>query len=85
MELLDCFIDPLAEELGVPPFRKAGLSHAITGPSSYMKRIAAINFAMYNDDGMHHGELPTGRPYTNRECPALVRPPPVSISPCTLA
>jgi len=53
MELLDCFIDPLAVELGVPPFRKAGLSHAITEPSSYMKRIVAINFAMSNDDGMH--------------------------------
>jgi len=53
MELLDCFIDPLAAELGVQPFRKAGLSHAITEPSSYTKRIAAINFAMNNDDGVH--------------------------------
>ncbi|MCJ7821435.1 MAG: kinase/pyrophosphorylase [Bacteroidales bacterium] len=52
MELLDGFIDPLAMELGVPPCRKAGLSHAITEPGSYTKRMAAINFAMANDDGM---------------------------------
>jgi len=53
MELLDDFIDPLSAELGVPPCRKAGLSHAITEPRSYTKRISAINFAMANDDGMH--------------------------------
>ncbi len=51
IELLDGFIDPLAAELGVTPVRKAGLSHAITKPSSYTKRIEAINFAMVNDDG----------------------------------
>ena len=53
MELLDCFIDPLAAELEVQPFRKAGLSHAITELNSYTKRIAAINFAINNDDGKH--------------------------------
>ncbi len=51
VELLDCFIDPLAAELGVRPYRKAGLSHAITKRRSYTKRIEAINFAMVNDDG----------------------------------
>jgi regulator of PEP synthase PpsR (kinase-PPPase family) len=58
MELFDVFIDPLAAELGIPPSRKAGLSHAITQLSSYTKRIAAINFAMANDDGMHPENFP---------------------------
>ena len=52
MELFEGFIDPLAGELGVPPSRKAGQSHAITKPSFYTKRIEAINFAMANDDGI---------------------------------
>jgi [pyruvate, water dikinase]-phosphate phosphotransferase / [pyruvate, water dikinase] kinase len=52
MELFERFIDPLASELGVPPSRKSGRSHAITKPSSYTKRIEAINFAMANDDGV---------------------------------
>ncbi len=52
LELFECFIDPLAVELGVPPSRKSGRSHAITEPSSYTKRIEAINFAMANDDGI---------------------------------
>jgi regulator of PEP synthase PpsR (kinase-PPPase family) len=52
MELFECFVDPLADELGVPPSRKSGRSHAITKPSSYTKRIEAINFAMANDDGV---------------------------------
>lgn len=52
MELFEGFIEPLSAELGVPPNRKAGRSHAITRPSSYTKRIEAINFAMANDDGV---------------------------------
>ena len=52
LELFESFIEPLSEELGVPPSRKAGRSHAITKQSSYTKRIEAINFAMANDDGM---------------------------------
>ncbi len=52
LELFDGFIDPLSQELGVAPSRKSGRSHAITKPSSYTKRIDAINFAMTNDDGV---------------------------------
>ncbi len=52
MELFEGFIEPLAAELGVIPSRKSGRSHAITKPSSYTKRIEAINFAMSNDDGV---------------------------------
>ncbi|AGA90485.1 hypothetical protein Thimo_1708 [Thioflavicoccus mobilis 8321] len=52
MELFEGFIEPLAEELGVAPSRMSGRSHAITRPSSYTKRIEAINFAMANDDGI---------------------------------
>jgi regulator of PEP synthase PpsR (kinase-PPPase family) len=52
MELFDVFVEPLATELGVPPSRRSGRSHAITKPSSYTNRIEAINFAMANDDGI---------------------------------
>lgn len=52
LELFEGFVDPLSRELGVPPSRKSGRSHAITKPSSYTKRIEAINFAMANDDGV---------------------------------
>jgi regulator of PEP synthase PpsR (kinase-PPPase family) len=52
LELFETFVEPISAELGVPPSRKSGRSHAITKPSSYTKRIDAINFAMANDDGM---------------------------------
>ena len=52
LELFEGFIDPLSQELGLAPSRKSGRSHAITKPSSYTKRIDAINFAMTNDDGV---------------------------------
>ena len=52
LELFEGFIEPLSDELGVPPSRRSGRSHAITKPSSYTKRIEAINFAMANDDGV---------------------------------
>lgn len=52
MELFERFVEPLSVELGVPPSRQSGRSHAITKPSSYTKRIDAINFAMVNDDGV---------------------------------
>jgi hypothetical protein len=52
LELFEHFVEPLSVELGVPPSRKSGQSHAITKPSSYTKRIDAINSAVANDDGM---------------------------------
>jgi regulator of PEP synthase PpsR (kinase-PPPase family) len=52
LELFEIFVEPLSQELGIPPSRKSGRSHAITKPSSYTKRIEAINFAMANDDGV---------------------------------
>ncbi|MGD8206861.1 MAG: pyruvate, water dikinase regulatory protein [Thiohalocapsa sp.] len=52
LELFERFVEPLSAELGVAPSRKSGRSHAITKPSSYTKRIDAINFAMANDDGV---------------------------------
>ncbi len=52
MELFDTFVGPLSEELGVPPTRKSGQSHALKNPDHYDNRIDSINFAMANDDGM---------------------------------
>jgi regulator of PEP synthase PpsR (kinase-PPPase family) len=57
MELFEHYVDPLSAELGVPPSRRSGRSHAITQPSSYTKRIDAINFAMANDDGVKPGNF----------------------------
>ena len=51
-ELFMQFVQPLSRELDVQPSLQAGRSHAITKPSSYTKRIDAINFAMANDDGV---------------------------------
>jgi [pyruvate, water dikinase]-phosphate phosphotransferase / [pyruvate, water dikinase] kinase len=53
MELFDTFIGPLSEELGVPPTRKSGQSHALKSPGHYDIRINAINFTMANDDGIN--------------------------------
>jgi len=53
MELFDTFVGPLSEELGVPPSRKAGQSHALKNPGYYDTRIDALNFTMANDDGIH--------------------------------
>jgi [pyruvate, water dikinase]-phosphate phosphotransferase / [pyruvate, water dikinase] kinase len=53
MELFDTFVGPLSEELGVPPTRKAGQSHALRSPGRYDTRIDAINFTMANDDGIN--------------------------------
>lgn len=52
IEVFDHFVAPLAAELGLAPSREPGRSHAITKPSSYTKRIEAINFAMNSDDGV---------------------------------
>lgn len=52
IEVFEHFVAPLGAELGLAPSRQAGRSHAITKPSSYTKRIEAINFAMNNDDGV---------------------------------
>ena len=51
IELFDIFIDPLAQELGVGPSGKFGLSHGISNDKSYEHRMSIINFAMANDDG----------------------------------
>jgi regulator of PEP synthase PpsR (kinase-PPPase family) len=52
IELFDTFVGPLSEELGVPPTRKSGQSHALRDPGHYDHRIEAINFTMANDDGI---------------------------------
>ncbi|KAA6187787.1 kinase/pyrophosphorylase [Thiohalocapsa marina] len=57
LELFEGFVEPLSAELGVPPSRESGRSHAITKPSYYTKRIDAINFAMANDDGVRPDNL----------------------------
>ncbi len=58
LELFEVFVEPVSRELGIPPSRKPGRSHGITEPSSYTKRIEAINFAMSNDDGVRPGNFP---------------------------
>lgn len=52
IELFDTFVGPLSEELGIPPTRKPGQSHALKNTGIYDSRMDCINFAMANDDGM---------------------------------
>jgi len=56
IELFDTFIGPLAEELGVGPSGKRGLSHGFSNDDSYENRMSTINFAMTNDDGASMGK-----------------------------
>lgn len=51
IDLFDPLVGPLSEELGVPPTRKQGRSHAVTNSNTYDHRIDAIHFTLANDDG----------------------------------
>lgn len=56
-ELFDTFLGPLAEELGVAPSGKAGLSHGLREAQAYDLRYDTIHFALNNDDGERMGHF----------------------------
>lgn len=50
-DLLNTFVHPLEDELGVKSAHVVGRSHCMGGYSTYKARIDALNFSLANDDG----------------------------------
>lgn len=48
----DAFVNRLESELGQAASQRVGAAHAIEDLRAYMRRIAAVNFAMAHDDGV---------------------------------
>lgn len=57
MDLIQTFVEPLEQELGVKSTHVIGRSHNITDPDKYRHRIDAINFSLAHDDGQSHKNL----------------------------
>jgi regulator of PEP synthase PpsR (kinase-PPPase family) len=59
MDLIQTFVEPLEQELGVKSTHTVGQSHNIADSEQYRKRIEAINFSLAHDDGQSHKNLST--------------------------
>ena len=59
MDLIQTFVEPLEQELGVKSTHSVGRSHNIADSEQYRKRIEAINFSLVHDDGQSHKNLST--------------------------
>jgi len=57
LDLLERFIDPLEQELGIQSTHTVGRFHGIADSLDYKDRIEAINFTLAHDDGVSHAEL----------------------------
>lgn len=57
MDLIQTFVEPLEQELGVKSTHTIGRSHNIADSGEYNKRIEAINFSLAHDDGQSHQNL----------------------------
>ncbi|HVL76407.1 MAG TPA: pyruvate, water dikinase regulatory protein [Noviherbaspirillum sp.] len=57
MDLIQTFVEPLEQELGVKSTHTIGRSHNIADSESYKNRIEAINFTLAHDDGQSHQNL----------------------------
>lgn len=51
LDVLDTFLKPLEQELGVPSSHMVGRAHGLSEHLKYKGRIDAMNFALDNDDG----------------------------------
>jgi regulator of PEP synthase PpsR (kinase-PPPase family) len=51
LDLLDSFVVPLEQELGIHSTHTIGRSHTVRDAGGYHRRIEAINFALAHDDG----------------------------------
>ena len=51
-DFFESFIDSMEKELGQQSSHAVGRSHGVNNNASYTKRIAAVNFAQTNDDGI---------------------------------
>ncbi|AZP13722.1 posphoenolpyruvate synthetase regulatory kinase/phosphorylase PpsR [Undibacterium parvum] len=59
MDLIQTFVAPLEQELGVKSTHTVGRSHNITDSEEYKNRIEAINFSLAHDDGQSNKNLST--------------------------
>ena len=59
LDLLDSFVVPLEQELGLQSTHTIGRSHNMSDTGSYHRRIEAINFALAHDDGQSSKGLQT--------------------------
>ncbi|MDB5824428.1 MAG: kinase/pyrophosphorylase [Herminiimonas sp.] len=57
MDLIQTFVEPLEQELGVKSSHTIGRSHNIADSDEYNDRIEAINFSLAHDDGQSHKNL----------------------------
>lgn len=57
MDLIQTFVEPLEQELGVKSTHTVGRSHNIADSDEYNKRIEAINFSLAHDDGQSNLNL----------------------------
>ena len=57
MDLIQTFVAPLEQELGVMSTHTIGRSHNIVDSEEYKNRIEAINFSLAHDDGQSHKNL----------------------------
>ena len=57
MDLIQTFVDPLEQELGVKSTHTIGRSHNIADSEEYKNRIEAINYSLTHDDGQSHKNL----------------------------
>lgn len=57
MDLIQTFVEPLEQELGVKSTHTIGRSHNIADSEDYKNRIEAINFSLAHDDGQSDQNL----------------------------
>lgn len=57
MDLIQTFVAPLEQELGVMSTHPIGRSHNIVDSEEYKNRIEAINYSLAHDDGQSHKNL----------------------------
>lgn len=57
MDLIQTFVDPLEQELGVKSTHTIGRSHNIADSDEYNRRIEAINYSLAHDDGQSNANL----------------------------
>ncbi len=57
MDLIQTFVDPLEQELGIKSTHTVGRSHNIADSHDYKNRIEAINYSLAHDDGQSHKNL----------------------------
>ena len=59
MDLIQTFVVPLEQELGMKSTHTIGRSHNIADSDEYKNRIEAINFSLAHDDGQSNKNLST--------------------------